>query len=216
MPRKTDGIPFILQPRPTKGADGKPLLYAQLMPGRRLTLDWLDTEFRGQGRYQPGDVKRMFEVFATVVGRYLADGYRIETPIGSFAPRLKIDGDYTEPASVCNGSADLAGIEFTPSQRLRREVKEHYRGCRKINTVVGNAQMYDERAMQKALRACMAHSDFITVRDFSIYSKLKLKSARHFLDSLCEGDTPRLRRVKRGRILLYFPLDQDEEQVLDV
>jgi len=30
MPRKTDGIPFILQPRPTKGLDGQPLLYAQV------------------------------------------------------------------------------------------------------------------------------------------------------------------------------------------
>ena len=29
MPRKTDGVLFELQPRPTKGDDGKPLLYAK-------------------------------------------------------------------------------------------------------------------------------------------------------------------------------------------
>ena len=27
MPRKTDGIVFEIHPRPTKGEDGKPLLY---------------------------------------------------------------------------------------------------------------------------------------------------------------------------------------------
>ena len=27
MPRKTDGIEFEIHPRPTKGEDGKPLLY---------------------------------------------------------------------------------------------------------------------------------------------------------------------------------------------
>ena len=31
MPKKTNGIPFKLQPRPTKGDDGKPLLYAQVV-----------------------------------------------------------------------------------------------------------------------------------------------------------------------------------------
>ena len=29
MPRKTDGMLFELQPRPTSGEDGKPLLYAR-------------------------------------------------------------------------------------------------------------------------------------------------------------------------------------------
>ena len=40
MPRKTDGILFELQPRPTKGDDGKPLLYAQ--PVIEHDLDDLD------------------------------------------------------------------------------------------------------------------------------------------------------------------------------
>ena len=30
MPRKTDGIKFEIHPRPTKGEDGKPLLYVRL------------------------------------------------------------------------------------------------------------------------------------------------------------------------------------------
>ena len=33
MPRKTDGIEFEIHPRPTKGEDGKPLLYVRPAKG---------------------------------------------------------------------------------------------------------------------------------------------------------------------------------------
>ena len=37
MPRKTDGIEFEIHPRPTKGEDGKPLLYVRPAKGRKKT-----------------------------------------------------------------------------------------------------------------------------------------------------------------------------------
>ena len=43
MPRKTDGILFELQPRPTKGNDGKPLLYAEPVVERRYDLDDIES-----------------------------------------------------------------------------------------------------------------------------------------------------------------------------
>lgn len=209
MPRKTDGIPFILLPRPTTGSDGKPLLYAFLEPGRKLNLDFLDEEFRGLGRYQKGDVKRMFEVFATVAGKYIANGYRIETPFGSFAPKLKILGDYTSPAEVGNSSAEMTGIDFFPSKMLKREVQKHYRGCLKINTPVGNTQMHDEHLMEQALKECMKETGIVTIKSFCIYSGLKYKSACRFLDSLCEGDNARFKKVKQGGVILYLPLQKE-------
>ena len=42
MPRKTDGILFELHPRPTKGDDGKPLLYAQPVIEYKYDLDAID------------------------------------------------------------------------------------------------------------------------------------------------------------------------------
>ena len=42
MPRKTDGLFFELQPRPTKGDDGKPLLYAEPVIERKYDLDDID------------------------------------------------------------------------------------------------------------------------------------------------------------------------------
>ena len=36
MPRKTDGIEFEIHPRPTKGEDGKPLLYVRAAKGKKM------------------------------------------------------------------------------------------------------------------------------------------------------------------------------------
>ncbi|MBQ9654833.1 MAG: hypothetical protein IJV38_02290 [Prevotella sp.] len=211
MPRKKNGIPFVLQPRPTKGADGKPLLYAHLEPGRKLTLDWLDEEFRGQGRYQPGDVRRMMEIFAVVTSRYIADGYRIETPLGTFAPKLKMTGEFTDPAMVGNGNVDMTGIEYTPSAFFKRKVKQYDRGCHKVDTYVGNAQMQDEQAMQEALQQSMGRHGFVTIKAFCVYSHLKYKSARRYLDSLCEGEHPLFSREKSGGVIFYVPVQSDRE-----
>lgn len=209
MPRKTDGIPFVLQTRPTKGPDGKPLLYAQVAPGRKLALDILDSEFQGVGSYRTGDVKHMFEVFANVIAKYVADGYRIETPLGSFAPKLRIAGDYTDPADVSNASAEYAGVEFTPSHAFTKQIRDHYRGCLKVNNHVGNSQMHDETAMKRAFSECLGHSTFITLRAFCCYSKLKYWSAKRYLDSLCEGEGALLNCQKSGTLLLYIPKDKD-------
>jgi len=209
MPRKTDGIPFILQTRPTKGPDGKPLLYAQVEPGHKLTLDHLDIEFQGVGSYRQGDVKRMFEVFANVVGKYVAEGYRIETPLGSFAPKLKTTGAYTDPVQVSNASAGYAGVEFTPSRAFTKQIRKYYRGCLKVSNRVGNSQMRDETAMKRAFRECLVGSTFITLRAFCCHSHLKYWSAKRYLDSLCEGDDALLDRQKNGSLLLYIPKDKD-------
>ena len=42
MPRKTDGIEFEIHPRPTKGEDGKPLLYVRPAKGRKKSFKQLE------------------------------------------------------------------------------------------------------------------------------------------------------------------------------
>ena len=46
MPRKTDGIEFEIHPRPTKGEDGKPLLYVRPAKGRKKSF-----KQRGRGKF---------------------------------------------------------------------------------------------------------------------------------------------------------------------
>ena len=97
MPRKTDGIKFEIHPRPTKGEDGKPLLCNKY---RNL---------------RTGELQMVFDVVIDVVGLWLSDGYRVETPIGSFAPKLKLLGEHTDPKIIHGRDFEYAGIEFIPS-----------------------------------------------------------------------------------------------------
>ena len=52
----------------------------------------------------------------------------------------------------------------------------------------------------------MCHG-YITIKTFQVYSGLKNKSAQRYLDSLCQGEHPRLRRYKEGRTWHYTILD---------
>ena len=45
MPRKTDGIEIEIHPRPTKGEDGKPLLYVRPAKGRKKSFKQLATDY---------------------------------------------------------------------------------------------------------------------------------------------------------------------------
>ena len=62
----------------------------------------------------------------------------------------------------------------------------------------------DEKAMDEALRCCMKLG-YVTIPEFMIYSGLKRDSAKCYLDSLCEGENPRLWKVRESRRWLYFP-----------
>ena len=100
MPRKTDGILFELQPRPTKGEDGKPLLYAQPVIERKYNLDDID-DFCAKYRHtSQGEMKLLFSLLEEVTTMWLRKGYRVETPFGSFAPKLKLLGEHTDPEKV--------------------------------------------------------------------------------------------------------------------
>ena len=69
---------------------------------------------------------------------------------------------------------------------------------------MGNSQMYDEKAMDEALRRCL-RLGYATIPEFMIFSGLKRDSAKAYLDSLCKGEHPRLWRVRESRRWLYFP-----------
>ena len=205
MPRKTDGIYFELQPRPTKGDDGKPLLYAEPVIERKYDLDDIDdfcTRYRHTSR---GEMKRLFDLLGEVTAMWLSKGYRVETPFGSFAPKLKLLGDHTEPDKVLGRDVRYGGIEFIPSKQFVSDADCSLKGFRRLKTPVGNSQMYDPEAMDEALRQSLRNG-FTTVSTFMMFSHLKRKSAKTFLDSLCMGEHPRLRHYREGRTWHYILL----------
>ena len=104
MPRKTDGIEFEIHPRPTKGEDGKPLLYVRPARGRKKSFKELDTYATKYLGLRPGEKQMVFE-----------------TPIGSFAPKLKLLGEHTDPKTITGKDVVYAGLEFIPSKEFVKE-----------------------------------------------------------------------------------------------
>ena len=205
MPRKTNGILFELQPRPTKGGDGKPLLYAQPVIEYKYDLDAID-DFCAKYRHtSKGEIKLLFNLFSEVATMWLRKGYRVETPFGSLAPKLKLLGEHTDPEKVTGRDVMYNGIEFIPSKQFVKDADCSRDGFRRLKGSVGNSQMYDAKAMDEALRRSIRNG-YITISTFMIYSGLKRKSAKAYLASLCVGENPRLRRYYEGRTLHYVVL----------
>ena len=160
MPRKTDGIEFEIHPRPTKGEDGKPLLYVRPAKGRKKGF-----------------------------------------------PKLKLLGEHTDPKTIHGRDIKYTGIEFIPSKEFVKECGKNREGYRKSQAPVGNSQMYDAQAMEEALRQSLKVG-YTTIPDFMIHSGLKRDSAKSYLNSLCYGEHPRLRRIRESRRYLYFPIKE--------
>ena len=209
MPRKTDGIEFEIHPRPTKGEDGKPLLYVRPAKGRKKSFKELEqfcNKYRG---LHTGELQMMFDIVMDVVGHWLSDGYRVETPIGSFAPKLKLMGEHTDPSTIHGRDIRYAGIEFIPTKEFVREGGQNCKGYRNSKEPVGNSQMYDEKAMDEALRQSIKLG-YTTIPEFMRFSGLKRDSAQSYLDNLCKGDHPRLWKVRESRRWLYFPFPKEK------
>lgn len=204
MPRKTDGIEFEIHPRPTKGEDGKPLLYVRPAKGRKKSFKELETFCNKYRGLRTGELQQVMGVMMEVVGMWLSDGYRVETPLGSFAPKLKLLGEHTDPKTIHGRDIKYGGVEFIPSKELVREGGRNREGYRRSDEPVGNSQMYDPQAMDEALRRSMKLG-YTTIPEFMIFSGLRRDSAKAYLDSLCKGDQPRLWKVRESRRWLYFP-----------
>lgn len=209
MPRKTDGMFFELHPSPKMGEDGKPLLYARPASDRKVTMKEVDNfcaRYRGMQR---GQMTIDMETFIDACRHWLSDGYRIETPLGTFAPKLRLLGEHTDPSKVLGRDVMFAGIDFKPSKEFIAEAKRNNQGFRRAATPVGNAQMYDEAFMEEALRRSLV-AGFTTIRRFQAASGLKYHSAQTYLENLCKGESPRLRRMKIGTSFHYFLLEKKE------
>ena len=99
----------------------------------------------------------------------------------------------------------FAGIELVPAKHFVKTVSRKQHGFRKLETKVGNAQMQDDAFMAEALRRALA-SGFTTIQFFMATSGLKYHSAQRYLNQLCSGEHPTLRKRKVGSTIHYFPL----------
>ena len=100
MPRKSNGMWYEVHPTPVKGGDGKNLVYVRPKSGMKLSMKQLEDYCESNHSLRYGELSRAFDVFVRVAGRFLAEGYRIDTPIGSFAPKLSLAKQITDADEV--------------------------------------------------------------------------------------------------------------------
>lgn len=210
MPRKTDGIEIELHPSPKTDGEDKPLLYARLSKKKKLSFKQLEHYSVKHGHTTKGELEACFTTIMNAMALWFHEGYRVETPIGSFAPKVKLMGEHTSPETVTARDLRYNGVDFIPTKEFVKEVCSNKLGFRISREPVGNSQMYDPAAMEEALRVCLQRG-YVTISLFMYASQLKRDSAQTFLDSLTQGDNPRLTRGKLGRSYIYFPVKKDSK-----
>lgn len=204
MPRKEDGMLFEVHPTPLKDKDGNNYVYAKPMGGLRLSMQDLDAYCSNHYAVQSGEMTRTIRILMDAVKTFLADGYRIETPMGAFAPRIGLCKEYTDADTIDCRDVRLQGIEFQPSKEFMEMVQLWNRGFRRAPNADTRALMADERHLRQALqRSIVANNGFTNIRSFMMHSGLTYHSARKQLDQWCKGQQALLMRTKMGPSFVY-------------
>ena len=117
MPRKKDGMPFEVHPTPAIGKDGKNIVYAKPAMRDKLTMSGVEDFCSRNYGLRYGELSRAFDVFLRAAGELMAMGYRVDTPIGSFAPRLALTREITDPDEVTPRDVRFNGVDYNPGKR---------------------------------------------------------------------------------------------------
>lgn len=206
MPRKKYGMPFEAHPTPQKNANGEPLLYVTPQSGLKRTLKELETYFGDKYSIRKGEMSRAFEAFMEAAPKWMAEGYRIETPIGTFSAKLELKRDVTNPDNIKHDDVELKGIDYRPAKQFEKELdieigSDGFRYVRKpMSSRIMNNIQHLEEALQKSIRA---NNGYTTVASFAYYSHLTEHSARKQLNLWCTGNNPKLHMSRVSHAHIY-------------
>ena len=130
--------------------------------------------------------------------------YRVETLIGSFAPKIGLRRELTDPDEVKTTDVLFEGIEYKSVKEYEKSVLSNLRGFRRANNPNVQQLMADEDHLNKALQANLErYHGYVTARSFAHSANITYYSARKQLDKWCEGDNPRLLKTKQGQEYIY-------------
>ena len=204
MPRKTNGMPFEIHPSPKKAENGKNILYVRPRSRQKITMEQLDDYCANHYALRPGELTRAFQAFIEATGYYLSEGYRVETLIGSFAPKIGLRRELTDPDEVKTTDVLFEGIEYKSLKEYEKSVLSNFRGFRRANNPNVQQLMADEDHLNKALQANLErYHGYVTARSFAHSANITYYSARKQLDKWCEGEHPRLLKTKQGQEYIY-------------
>ncbi len=207
MPRKNSGMWYEVHPTPVKGKDGKNLLYVRPKSGMKLTMRQLEDYCERTYNMRYSEMSRAFDVFIRAAGRFLAEGYRIDTPIGSFAPKLSLTKQATDSDAIKDRDVKLDGVEYNPGKLWNEEMKKWHDGFRRYHRPDTQEIMADKEKLEQMMRECIQkYNGYITAGRFSNFSGLTLYSARKQLNEWTKGDNPKLLKTPMGKEHIYTEL----------
>ncbi len=204
MPKKNKGMWYEVHPTPVKGEDGKNLVYVRPRSGQRLTMKELENYCEKHEALRYGELTRVFEAFMHAAGWFLAEGYRIETPIGTFAPKLSLSRQFTNPDDVEDRFVRLDGVEYNPGKLWNTEMAKWHDGFRRYQNPDTQEILADQEKLEQVMRKCLAENHgYITASMFARCSGLTLYSARKQLNEWTIGERATLMMTPMGKTHIF-------------
>jgi hypothetical protein len=204
MPKKKSGFPYEVHPTPMKGKDGRNIVYARPARGRKLDIDAVDGYCAKNYDTKDGELSRVMKQFLKCAAELMARGYRIETPIGSFVPKLGLKREITDADEVNDSDVILEGVDYTPGKIWNKAIEGWlFNGFTRVENPNVQELMQDTAHLEQALRECLKQRGFVTVKAFTIQAHLTDYSARKQLEAWTKGDNPKLMKTKMGQTDIY-------------
>ena len=206
MPKKTGGMPYMVYTSPKKGKDGRNIVFVKPEGGPRMkiTAEQMDAYCTKYSMMRSGELQLVLQEFMHWAAEWLVKGYRVETPLGSFAPKLRLKREITDPDEVSDRDVELDGIEYTPG-KLWDEHLEYWMhdGFKKSERRYSNEPLADMDKMEQALHDLLNQQGFVTVNSFKLNTGLTYHSARKLLNEWTEGENPKLLKTRQGPTYIY-------------
>lgn len=204
MPRKKTGFLYEVHPTPMKGKDGRNIVYARPARGRKLDIDAVDGYCTKNYDTKDGELSRVMKQFLKCAAELMARGYRIETPIGSFVPKLGLKREITDADEVNDSDVILEGVDYNPGKIWNKAIEGWlFNGFTRAENPNVQELMNDKEHLEQALKECLKQRGFVTVKAFTIQAHLTDYSARKQLEAWTKGDNPKLMKTKMGQTDIY-------------
>lgn len=204
MPKKKSGLPYEVHPTPMKGKDGRNIVYAKPAKGLKLDIKAVDGYCHEHYELKDGELEFVFKQFLKCASELMARGYRIDTPIGSFVPKLGLKREITNADEVDDDDVQLEGVDYNPGKIWNKAIEGWlFNGFIRVENPNVQELMQDTAHLEQALRECLKQRGFVTVKAFTIQAHLTDYSARKQLEAWTKGDNPKLMKTKMGQTDIY-------------
>ena len=187
-----------------KGKDGRNIVYAKPAKGLKLDIKAVDGYCHEHYELKDGELEFVFKQFLKCASELMARGYRIDTPIGSFVPKLGLKREITNADEVDDDDVQLEGVDYNPGKIWNKAIEGWlFNGFTRVENPNVQELMQDTAHLEQALRECLKQRGFVTVKAFTIQAHLTDYSARKQLETWTKGDNPKLMKTKMGQTDIY-------------